>query len=79
MSKDMKRVIVHKVFEDSPASEAGINENDELVKINGKSMLEVNLAEVKKMLKEEGETVELVVNQGGKEKTVSLKLRSLID
>ena len=79
LSKDKERILIHQVFEDSPASEAGINVNDQLVKINGKSMLEVNLAEVKKMLKQEGETVELVVNQGGKEKTVSLKLRSLID
>ena len=79
LSKDKEQVLIHQVFDGSPASEAGINVNDELVKINGKSMLEVNLAEVKKMLKQEGETVELVVNQGGKEKTVSLKLRSLID
>lgn len=79
LSKDKERVLIHQVFDNSPAAEAGIKLNDELVKINGKSMLEVNLAEVKKMLKEEGETVELVVNQGGKEKTVSLKLRSLID
>ncbi|MEO1254553.1 MAG: PDZ domain-containing protein, partial [Bacteroidota bacterium] len=71
-------VLIHQVFENSPASEAGINTNDELIKINGKSMLEVNLAEIKKMLKQEGETVELVVDQGGREKTISLKLRSLI-
>ncbi|SNS85901.1 Aspartyl protease [Ekhidna lutea] len=78
LSEDKEKVLIHQVFEDSPASEAGINVNDELVKINGKSMMEVNLAEVKKMLKQEGETVELVINQGGTEKTVSLKLRSLI-
>ncbi|WP_370087939.1 PDZ domain-containing protein [Ekhidna sp.] len=79
LAADKKRVLIHQVFEDSPASEAGIKLNDELVKINGKSMAEVNLAEVKKMLKMEGETVDLVINQGGKEKSMSLKLRSLID
>ncbi|WP_420315812.1 aspartyl protease family protein [Ekhidna sp.] len=79
LSKDKKKVLIHQVFEDSPASEAGINVNDELVKINGKTMMEANLSEVKKLLKEEGETVELVINQGGTEKTVSLTLRSLID
>jgi predicted aspartyl protease len=78
LSKDKERVLIHQVFEDSPASEAGINMNDELIKINGKTMMEVNLAEVKKMLKEEGETVELVVDQGGTQKTVSIELRSLI-
>lgn len=79
LSKDKSKVLIHQVFEDSPASEAGIKLNDELVKINGKTMNEVNLAEVKKMLKQEGETVNLVVNQGGSEKSVSITLRSLID
>ncbi|NQZ76501.1 MAG: aspartyl protease family protein [Ekhidna sp.] len=79
LSKDKEKVLIHQVFENSPASEAGIKENDQLVKLNGKTMKEVNLAEVKKILKQEGEKVELVVNQGGKEKTVSLTLRSLID
>ena len=79
LSEDKKKVLIHQVFEESPASEAGIKLNDELVKINGKTMAEVNLADVKKILKEEGETVELVINQGGSEKTVSLELRSLID
>ena len=78
LSKDKKTVLIHQVFENSPASEAGIKLDDELLKINGKSMVEVNLAEVKKILKREGETVELVVNQGGNEKTVTLELRSLI-
>ncbi|MEO9869124.1 aspartyl protease family protein [Ekhidna sp.] len=79
LSKNKEKVLIHQVFESSPASEAGINVNDELIKINGKSMAEVNLAEVKKILKQEGETVDLVINQGGSEKSVSLKLVSLID
>lgn len=76
---DKKTVLIHQVFENSPASEAGIKLNDQLVKINGKGMDEVNLAEVKKMLKQEGETVELLINQGGTEKTFTLELKSLID
>lgn len=79
LSLDKKKVLIHQVFENSPASEAGIKVDDELVSINGKSMDEINLAEVKKLLKEEGETVNLVINQGGSEKSVSLELKSLID
>lgn len=79
LGADKKTVLIHQVFEDSPASEAGINVDAELVKINGQSMDEINLAEVKKLLKQEGETVELLVRQDGSEKSVSLKLRSLID
>ncbi|MEQ9466431.1 MAG: aspartyl protease family protein [Ekhidna sp.] len=79
LSKDKSKVLIHQVFDDSPAAEAGIKINDELVKINGKKMDEVSLAEVKKILKEEGETVDLVINQGGSEKSVTITLRSMID
>ena len=79
LAKDKKTVLIHEVFEDSPASEAGIKINDELLQINGKSMSEVNLQDVKKMLKLEGEKVDLVIAQNGSEKNVTLQLRSLID
>ncbi|MEQ9405842.1 MAG: aspartyl protease family protein [Cyclobacteriaceae bacterium] len=79
LAPDKKRVLIHQVFENSPASEAGIKLNAELLKLNGKSMSEINLADVKKALKMDGETVELVVLQDGSEKTVSLKLKSLIE
>lgn len=79
LAPDKTRVLIHQVFENSPASEAGIKVDAELLKLNGKSMAEVNLAEVKKALKKDGETVELVILQDGAEKTVSLKLRSLLE
>lgn len=79
LDMDKEKVLIHQVFENSPASEAGLQVNDELLKLDGKSMAEMNLAEVKKALKNEGETVELVILQGGTEKTVSLKLRSLLE
>ncbi|MFK7952890.1 MAG: aspartyl protease family protein [Ekhidna sp.] len=79
LSPNKDKVLIHQVFENSPASEAGIKLNSELVKINGKTMGDVNLADVKKMLKMKGETVNLVVKQGGEEKSVSLKLRSLLE
>lgn len=79
LAEDKKKVLIHQVFENSPASEAGVKVNDELLKLNGQPMSEVNLAEVKKALKKDGETVELVILQDGTEKTVSLKLRSLLE
>ena len=79
LSKDKKKILIHQVFEDSPASEAGIKLNDELLKINDQSTDKINLADVKKMLRKEGETVALVLNQNGQEKSVSLTLRSLIE
>ena len=79
LSRDKEKVLIHQVFEESPASEAGIKVDSELVKINGISMQNTNLAQVKKILKMEGETVDLVINEDGTEKSFSLKLRSLID
>lgn len=79
LAEDKKTVLIHEVFEEGPATEAGIKVNDELLKINGKSMDQVNLQDVKKMLKKEGEKVDLVISQGGTEKNVTLELRSLID
>ncbi len=79
LAKDKKTVLIHEVFENSPASEAGIQLNDELLKINGKSMQELNLQDVKKILKQEGEKVTILLSNKGEEKNITLELRSLID
>ncbi|MBC6399991.1 MAG: aspartyl protease family protein [Ekhidna sp.] len=79
LAKDKETVLIHEVFENSPASEAGIKINDELLKINGRTMAEVNLPNIKKLLKQEGEKVDLMIKQDGEEKLVTLELRSLID
>ncbi|WP_115866197.1 aspartyl protease family protein [Marinoscillum furvescens] len=79
LSKDKRRVLVHQVFEDSPAAEAGIQLNDELLLINDTPVRDVPLPRIKEMLRQNGEEVTLVLNQNGDEKTVSLALRSLIE
>ncbi len=79
LADDKKTVLIHEVFEEGPAAEAGIKINDKLLKINGKSMDQVNLPDVKKMLKKDGEQVDLVISQNGQEKNITLQLRSLID
>ncbi|MEP5613952.1 MAG: aspartyl protease family protein [Cyclobacteriaceae bacterium] len=75
---DKNKVLIHHVFDNSPASEAGIPVDSELMKVNGKTMSEISMADVKKLLRQDGETAELVVLQGGEEKSYTLKLRSLI-
>ncbi len=79
LSKDKSKLLVHRVFEDSPAAEAGILIDAELLSINGKSTDDINLPTIKKMLKMEGETVSLTLMQGGEKKAVSLQLKSLIE
>ncbi|MGL1889267.1 MAG: aspartyl protease family protein [Reichenbachiella sp.] len=79
LSTDQSKIMIHQVFEGSAAESAGIKLNDELVKVNGQqAMSEINMAEVKELLKTPGQTVELVINQGGTEKTISLELKELL-
>ncbi len=75
---DKNKVLIHYVFENSPASEAGIKVDSELLAVNGKSMQEISMADVKKLLRQDGETAELRILQDGSEKTINLELRSLI-
>ncbi|MFY0606098.1 MAG: aspartyl protease family protein [Cyclobacteriaceae bacterium] len=79
LSKDKSKLLVHRVFEDSPAAEAGVKVDAELLSINGQSTSDVNLPTIKKMLKKEGETVSLTLMQDGEKKMVSLALKSLIE
>ncbi len=79
LSPDKEKLLVHQVFDDSPAAEAGIRLNDELISVNNKPVSEMNLPDIKEMLRQEGETVKLVLSDGGKEKSVSLTLKSLIE
>ena len=79
LSRDKKKVLIHQVFDDSPASEAGIQLNDELLAVNGKPVSEYNLPDIIKLLKRPGESVSLDINQNGTRKSVTLQLRSLIE
>ncbi|MBV6639841.1 MAG: PDZ domain-containing protein [Cyclobacteriaceae bacterium] len=79
LSPDKQRLLVHQVFEDSPAAEAGIKLNDELLSVNNKPVSELHLPDIKEMLRQEGETVKLVLSDNGKEKSVSFKLKSLLE
>ncbi|MFY0601860.1 MAG: aspartyl protease family protein [Cyclobacteriaceae bacterium] len=72
-------LLIHRVFEDSPASEAGIMVDDQLIAINDTPVSSLALPDIKKMLREIGETVSLKIKQGDEIKTVDLTLRSLID
>ena len=79
LSKDKSKVLIHQVFEDSPADEAGIQLDDELISINGESISSMSLARAKKMLRKEGETVSITIKRNGAEKSYDITLRSLIE
>lgn len=79
LAEDKKTVLIHEVFSNSPASEAGIKIEDELLEINGLSMANIDLPDIKKLLRQEGKSVSLVIKQQNKEKSLTLQLRSLIN
>ncbi len=78
LSSDKQNILIHQVYDNTPAKNAGIMENDVLVKINGKSAIELGIPAVKEMLQNTGEKVELVISQRGEEKTISIQLKELI-
>jgi len=74
LSKDKTKVLVHKVYENSPASAAGITANAELNEINGKPALAIGLADLRKMLIADGSTVNIKVDG----KLYDLMLKSML-
>ncbi len=79
LSQDKSKVLIHQVFEESPASEADIKINSELVEVNGKkTMSEINMAEVKELFKVDGSTLNIKVKEGNETRDITLQLRSLV-
>ena len=78
LSPDKSKVLIHQVFENSQAEQAGIKQNAELVSLNGKPASDFDMAEITKMLKKDGSSIDLVVRQDGAEKSVTLALKSLL-
>ena len=74
MSKDMSKVMIHKVFDNGPAENVGIMVDSELNEVNGKSAIEIGLPELRKIFSEDGKTVNIKVDG----KSYDLMLKSLI-
>lgn len=78
MNEAMDKVLVHRVYENSPASNSGIKQESEIKMVNGKAVNEYSLPELRELLNEANTTVELTIIQDGVEKRVKLDLKSLI-
>jgi predicted aspartyl protease len=74
LDKELNKVLIHKVFDNSPAADADIKINSELNEVNGRSAADIGLPELRKMLNESGNTVKIKVDG----KLIDLKLKSLI-
>jgi hypothetical protein len=78
LNKDMSKVLVHRVYDASPAKIAGIKKDAEIIKVNGKPVEDYSLPELRKILEQVNEDVEIVLFQMGEEQTFTLDLKQLI-
>lgn len=74
LSDDKSEVLVHKVFDNSPASEAGIAVDAKIEKVNGKSAVDIGLAGLRSILSQSGGEVKLIID----EQEIALTLRALL-
>jgi hypothetical protein len=75
---DLKTLTINEVLANSPAAEAGLQEEDELSAINGRLVTELSLEQIRQMLKQEGKECVLSLKRGTQTIQVKLKLRRLI-
>lgn len=78
MNKALDKILIHRVYEGSPAEQAGIQEDAELISVNGKDAGSYTLPELNELFKSANEKVEIIVLQDGVEKKVTLELTELI-
>ena len=76
--KVFKTFKVHRVFESSPATEAGLREGDVIVAIDDKPSRELTLKQVKHMFKLEGHEYLLSVRRNGEMLKAKIKIRRLV-
>ncbi len=64
--KTVNAIAIDKVRPHSPASRAGIQEGDELLRINGRNLVYMNLAEINRLLQRRpGQRIRLLVSRNG--------------
>jgi len=74
-----QRVIVDHVYTGSPAHEAGLKVGDEIVQINGTSASDFQLPQIRSMLSQDGEEIEILIDRTGELRSYSLRLQALIE
>jgi len=73
-----QKVIIDHVYAGSPAEEAGLEVGDEIVQINGANVSDSQLPQIRSMLSQDGEEVEILINREAELRSYTLKLRALI-
>jgi len=73
------KVIVDHVYAGSPAHEAGLEVGDEIVQINGANVSDFQLPQIRSMLSQDGEEIEILIDREGELRSYTLKLQPLIE
>lgn len=76
--EDRRTYTIYRLIPGSPAVEAGLEQGDVLVAVDGRAARERTLAEIRTILQQAGTAHRLSVRRDGKVFTVELKLRALI-
>jgi len=74
-----QKVIIDHVYAGSPAHEAGLKVGDEIVQVNGANVSDFQLPQIRSMLSQDGEEVEILIDREGELRSYTLKLQALIE
>ena len=74
LSKDKSQVLVHKVFDNSPAYEAGVEVDAIIDAVDGEDASALGLAKLRDIFAQDGETVVITID--GEE--IEMKLKSML-
>ena len=72
-------VIIDHIYAGSPAEEAGLEAGDGIVQINGANVSDFQLPQIKSMLSQDGQQVEILIDRDGELDGYLFRLRPLID
>ena len=78
MDDTLEKVRVNHVYTDSPAEESSIKVGDEIIQIDGVSVTDLQLSQIRSILSQDGQEVEISVNREGEYYSYLLRLRPLI-
>lgn len=74
---DNGNIVVYSVFDGSPASKAGLKEDDIIIKVNDKDTTNMSIDEFSKLVKDQNGKFNITYKRGDSEKTVQLKVDTI--
>jgi hypothetical protein len=74
-----QRVIIDHVYAGSPAHEAGLEVGDEILQINGANVSDLQLPQIRSMLSQDGQEIEILIDRNSELHGYLFTLRPLIE